>query len=478
PECGWGDGRAISMLDIEAQGEPEEEAGAQVTLTLRAAPGEAPSIRLSGSIQGQRADYELKDAPAPTFDEVWRHCLGPRVGDWDGRKLAVRFANLSDTERNAFESHIGFDSWRHPVHGTFGGFQVPHVPIRPAADLDASLWANWLLAHRTQSYVRKADFAWRCEEVQEVFTGYRLQFMTQEQLAVSLRKTAGARPGRKYWHLKEPREDSEFDRKTYEAHKALLNRLAGHVLFRTAKSFHAKVVLVDPPTGEGYLLTANLTSEALERNEEVAVRLGAEECAQVREWLAHAFWEGAEHEMATPGALEAVRASGWAPRPESRGNVLATAPGHTGLCEAFRSLVDGARGQLVVTSFGWSKEHPVVQRIILLGFQWLHAKVVWSDAGEALVTSANLEPHGMDDGFELGVRLTGRLPLRDPAVVLPVRQEAGHTAYRARGLRVPHLPQRDPPSGARGARGYGLRPRAEVTRAARGTRFTPALRAE
>lgn len=238
---------------------------------------------------------------------------------------------------------------------------------------------------------------------------------------------------------KEPREDSEFDRKTYEAHKNLLNRLAGHVLFRTAKSFHAKVVLVDPPTGEGFLLTANLTTEALERNEEVAVRLGPEECAQVREWLAHAFWEGAEHEMAAPGALEAVRASGWARRPESRGNVLATAPGHTGLREAALSLVDGARGQLVVASFGWSREHPVVQRIIqrarqglkvtvlarirpsampallalreagatVLGFTWLHAKVMWSDAGEALVTSANLEPHGMDDGFELGVRLTG-----------------------------------------------------------------------
>ncbi len=271
--------------------------------------------------------------------------------------------------------------------------------------------------------------------------------LADEEIEKALLEVASAGRGVRVYVLnaaearleKEPREDSEFDRKTYEAHKALLNRLAGHVLFRTAKSFHAKVVLVDPPTGEGYLLTANLTSEALERNEEVAVRLSPEECAQVREWLAYAFWEGAEHEMATPGALEAVRASGWVRRPEARGNVLATASGHTGLREAFLSLVDGARSQLFVTSFGWSREHPVVQRIIqrarqglrvtvlarirpsampallalreagatVLGFQWLHAKVAWSDTGEALVTSANLEPHGMDDGFELGVRLTG-----------------------------------------------------------------------
>jgi len=238
---------------------------------------------------------------------------------------------------------------------------------------------------------------------------------------------------------KEPREDSEFDRDTYEAHKQLMNRLAGHVLFRTAKSFHAKVVLVDAPSGEGYLLTANLTSKALERNEELAVRLTPAECEQVRGWLAYAFWEGAEHEMTAPGALEAVRAPGWVRCPEPAGNVFATASGHTGLSKAILGIVERARGQLVVTSFGWAKDHPVVQRIIerarqglkvtvlarirpvampallalreagatVLGFAWLHAKVAWNDMGEAIVTSANLEPHGLDEGFELGVLLTG-----------------------------------------------------------------------
>ncbi|NOK21208.1 hypothetical protein HMI50_29730 [Corallococcus carmarthensis] len=265
---------------------------------------------------------------------------------------------------------------------------------------------------------------------------------------------------------KEPREDSEFDRKTYEAHKALLNKLAGYVLFRTARSFHAKVVLVDAPTGEGYLLTANLTSEALERNEEVVIRLEESECAQVRDWLQYAFWEGAEHEMATPGALEAVRAPGLTRRPEPRGDVLATASGHTGLREALLSLVDGARGHLIVTSFGWSREHPVVQRILqrarqglrvtvlarirpsampallalreagatVLGFQWLHAKAAWSEAGEALVTSANLEPHGMDDGFELGVRLVGARA--DAVASLLKAWSAGAKARLENGLRV------------------------------------------
>ena len=203
-QLGWGDGRAISMLDIEDQGEPEERVEAHVLLTLRVSPRETPSVWLSGRLHAQDAKYEIKDAPAPNFDEVWRHCLGQRAGDWDGRTLAVQFANLSDTERNVFESHIGFDNWIHPVHGSFGRFQVPHVPIRPATNLDASFWANWLLVHRTQSYVRQTEFARRRDEVQALFKGYQLQFMTQEQLAVSFRKTAGARPGRKYWHLQAP----------------------------------------------------------------------------------------------------------------------------------------------------------------------------------------------------------------------------------------------------------------------------------
>lgn len=39
------------------------------------------------------------------------------------------------------------------------------------------------------------------------------------------------------------------------------------------------------------------------------------------------------------------------------------------------------------------------------GFRWLHAKAVQADSGTALIMSANLEKHGLDDGFELGLRL-------------------------------------------------------------------------
>ena len=43
----------------------------------------------------------------------------------------------------------------------------------------------------------------------------------------------------------------------------------------------------------------------------------------------------------------------------------------------------------------------------VLGFKWLHAKALWADSGRGLVMSANLEKHGLDGSFELGVRLDG-----------------------------------------------------------------------
>ena len=40
-------------------------------------------------------------------------------------------------------------------------------------------------------------------------------------------------------------------------------------------------------------------------------------------------------------------------------------------------------------------------------FKWLHAKAIVADGIHAMVMSANFQTHGMDQGFELGVKLTG-----------------------------------------------------------------------
>jgi hypothetical protein len=40
-------------------------------------------------------------------------------------------------------------------------------------------------------------------------------------------------------------------------------------------------------------------------------------------------------------------------------------------------------------------------------FKWLHAKAIVADGMHGMVMSANFQTHGMDQGFELGVKLTG-----------------------------------------------------------------------
>ena len=232
--------------------------------------------------------------------------------------------------------------------------------------------------------------------------------------------------------------DGEFEQRVLAEHEDMLGRLGGHVLIRSAPHFHAKLVLVDPGgTAEGLLLTANLTREALERNEELAVELAPEEVEEAAAIVRWSLWESAEHEMVDPNEFRAVKPLGGIEHPAPASRVLATTACATQLREAAADLIDGASKELVVASFGWDAGHPVVERLCarareglsltvlarvrprampalvalaqsgarVLGFRWLHAKALWADSGQALVMSANLEKHGLDDGFELGLRL-------------------------------------------------------------------------
>lgn len=234
--------------------------------------------------------------------------------------------------------------------------------------------------------------------------------------------------------------DGEFQQRVLAEHKEMLSRLVGWVLIRSAPHFHAKLVLVDSETNPaGLLLTANLTREALRRNEELAVVLRPDEVKEAANLVRWAMWEDAEHELVEPGNFRAVKPLGCVDHPSRMPHVLATTSSVTQLREEAVDLIDGASRELVVASFGWAAGHPVVERLCarareglaltvlarvresamqaliglaeagarVLGFKWLHAKALWADSGRGLVMSANLEKHGLDDGFELGLRLEG-----------------------------------------------------------------------
>lgn len=236
----------------------------------------------------------------------------------------------------------------------------------------------------------------------------------------------------------EPKADSEFDQRVFEEHKQLLDRLAGWVLIRTAADWHAKAVLIDDgPEGAGFLLTANLTTEAVTRNEELVVTLTAHERTQLRKVARWALWNAAQHEIVEPGKLRAVSPLAEVPKPVIAGPLVSTLQERGSLHQAMLETIGSAQRELIVSSYGWDATHPAVVALCtharegcavtvlararpasmpalvalaqagarVLIFRWLHAKAIWSDAGRAVVASANLEPQGLDRGIELGVVL-------------------------------------------------------------------------
>lgn len=232
-------------------------------------------------------------------------------------------------------------------------------------------------------------------------------------------------------------EDDDFDRKMAEDHEKLLDGLAGRVLLRSADHLHAKFVVIDPgPTGRAWLSTANF-NKGLGDNIELGVELDRDLATSFAAHFQWAFWREADQELRAPGRLVAVKPPPAEPRrPAPSDAVYATLKEGTALREAVLAHVRSARRELLVASYGLDGEHASVRAILdarrrgvdvivltrprktvapvaallaasgvrVFGHDKLHAKAIVAD-GQALVMTANLESHGLDTGFELGVRL-------------------------------------------------------------------------
>ena len=231
----------------------------------------------------------------------------------------------------------------------------------------------------------------------------------------------------------------EFDRTAHDRHIRTLKGIAGNALVRSADDFHAKIVLADPVSDapRGLLLTANLATEGLERNQELFVELEPDEVREAESVLRWAFWERSAHELAHD-KLRDCRPLGEI-KPVKTGRILQTEP-HRSIRRRIMEILDCGPKWIVAASFGWDEGHPVVERLCslsrqgtsvtvltrakrkstqaalvrmkkagirILGFSWFHAKAVISDT-HALVMSANIEERGMERGFELGLSLDGK----------------------------------------------------------------------
>ena len=198
----WGDGRALRVVNLEDMGELAE-ASARLEISFRIAPQERPTVRLAGTLDGQRATAEIAP-PQITFEELWSSL--PIAPLWRDGALRKPFAELDEEARARFEIAMTFQELRRPALGAFGRFTVEGIPLKPVDARDASRWATWLLEHRATSYVAVDEYARRCEVLRrETFRDFPLELPGQAQLAQDIlqRAKTGPKPPA-YWHLQAP----------------------------------------------------------------------------------------------------------------------------------------------------------------------------------------------------------------------------------------------------------------------------------
>lgn len=268
-------------------------------------------------------------------------------------------------------------------------------------------------------------------------------------------------------------DDEQFEQRMVDEHKQLLAQLAGKVMLRSAEHLHAKFLVVDPDTphkAHAWLSTANF-NKALVDSIELGVKLLGNDARALARYFKWAFWCETQHELQGKDRLSSVKPMQPAapPKPASD-TVIATLKDSWHLRQCVVGMIQAARQEILVSSYGIAADHaamdalvqaaqrgvqvtlltrprpavaPAVARLAstpgaaILAHDKLHAKALVVD-GKVLVMSSNLETHGLDSGFEVGVLLSpkpSRLvekTLRDWAKTFP-------WVYAAAAQRGDHL---------------------------------------
>ena len=245
--------------------------------------------------------------------------------------------------------------------------------------------------------------------------------------------------------MREGKEDSEYDEKRLKEHIDTLNRLAGGILVRTSDHLHSKFILIDPKgeAPKGFLLTANLTPEALTRNPELGIELSDVLVRDLFRQFIYGFWEEASRELFEPGQLRPVKK--YKPnRMSMPERVLYTIGERSTILSTILDMLKRARSEVWLSTFGIESGHEVTEalrrarldgkkvRLItrprpneshmtalvdlskagieVRGHRWLHGKALVIDTEEGyegLIMTANVSKLGLDSGFETGVRVSG-----------------------------------------------------------------------
>ena len=242
----------------------------------------------------------------------------------------------------------------------------------------------------------------------------------------------------------EKTSDDEFSKKCEQQHIAMLKRLAGKVLIRSAPHYHAKAVLIDALgednfNAKGILLTANITHEALERNEELAVILPRQAIDELTKFFRWGFFDEVQHQMLDNQKFVSI-AKKTIEYPQNHQVMCFTSSQENSILNNALQIIEQAKQEVIIASFGFDENHQLIQKLCkkakqgvlvkvltrirpsnmnalmflhnagvkIYGFKWLHAKAIWVDGQTAMVMSANLQKHGLNEGFEIGICLNGQ----------------------------------------------------------------------
>ena len=276
-------------------------------------------------------------------------------------------------------------------------------------------------------------------------------FLLSRETLVDAAEAAHASGARTYWLTCEARLMQMFDesaskervKQDAELYEEL-GLLADSAIMRIG-SFHAKFILIDPrrPTRRGWLTSANLVSAAWNDNVEFLIPLSESEVDLLYQVTRYVFWHEATKEVLPEGKLMSIPSPVQFPLPPPDANLLWTVghKAHT-LRQAAAEIVEGARRSLTLAGYTWQQNHPLLTKVAkkaqegvavrifvrettdltrsprkvlstlleagakVYSVPGLHAKFLLNEQ-DGLMGTANFAAKGLDEGFEVGLRLQG-----------------------------------------------------------------------
>lgn len=270
-----------------------------------------------------------------------------------------------------------------------------------------------------------------------------LKAVSERQVKVFILSSAEAR-------LKDTiEEEQDFIKASYI--QLLDTKFKNNFIHRTAENFHGKYILIDPITNPaGFICTNNFTENGFTKNPELAVQLNKEQCEELFKVFIYHFWEHSTDEQTATNEFSKVKPVNKfsLPKPE---NILLTSPNseNNSLNKTLVKAVQQAKKSISVSTFLLDKNTELVKAILEKAKQNIsimlfcrlmerqfneelkdlldagiqiyfhpltHSKSLLIDSNEGFIFTANLISNGLNNGFEVGIKLNNE-QTKDLAII-------------------------------------------------------------